>query len=118
MENTTAAANGMDFDGYFLQKKMEVLIEAQSKKMAKEFESIHGIIGSLRHEIAEIRRNFSQRQSTAAVAAEPARIAEEEKPSVVITRQERPAQQPQQRFGNTKPEDVSIDKFFYFGSKK
>lgn len=102
-----------DLDAYFLQRRMEMMIETQGKKFAAEFTGIRETIGRLNGEIAEIKRCLAVAREKPAV-----QLPQEETPVADGRQNEKPPLQQRPRYSDTKPEEVSIDKFFYFGSKK
>ncbi|MBI4149203.1 hypothetical protein HY491_02030 [Candidatus Woesearchaeota archaeon] len=99
-------------DDYFLQKQIEVLLDISSKKVMQELAVLKGMVGKLSEELGELKARerraapVEHQQQTTATAAPV---------STPSQRQEQPVQQ---RYGNVKPEEVAIDKFFYFGNKR
>ena len=126
----------------FTQKKYELMIEMATKKLQQEItslkeqmSSLHGELGSLKNQLNRVQ--FSKPAETIArpvmqeAQAQPQQQVNQEKKNVEIVDCRPEDQRPKEfisgaarnseplrpRFGNYKPEDVSIEKMFYFGRK-
>jgi len=130
MENTLSESNlsPQNLDNYFLQKQMELMIESNNKKLANELGNITSMISKLNAEISELKkqvgrsREMPARQESFAAPEIPRACAESR--SISQSSCDNNAKKAEQsepsrpRYGDYKPEDVSVDKFFYFGNKK
>ncbi len=110
--------NSSNLDNYLIQKKIEIMMDINNKKINSEIKKISDMVYRLNEEIGEIKRRFNGVRST-----------KEQEPSVVLdngkegnqedlNRVKSREQRPKPRYGDYNPEDVNIDKFFYFGNKK
>ena len=120
--STLNIAANKEMDGsYMLEKKFEIMIGTATKKVLTEILSLKESIASLQNEIGDIKR--ARIQSAPAPSSAPVSpysgaanvpsnnaniVSSNSHPSTTIARP---------RFGDYKPEDVSVDKFFYFGKK-
>ena len=98
---------------YFVQERVNLMVEMANKKVMKELELLKSTVMQLVNEIADLRRNVSNGH----VKVEMPKPAVEEKP-VEVKPVEKPQIEGQSRYGNYTSEDVSVDKFFYFGDNK
>jgi TolA-binding protein len=106
----------------FTQKRFELMIEMATKKLQQEMASLKEHISSLNSEIVSLKSQFSrlqfkpqiqQKKEVKIVDCRPDNERHEEFKSGAAKNAEpiRP------RYGDYEPEDVSIDKFFYFGRR-
>lgn len=127
------------------QRKVEILLEMQAKKFEAELSSLKQYIVSLNNEVASLRSQVSRMQFQPSQAVQQNPQAEEmqaqnqqrqsqempkKKVEIVDCRPDgqrreefvsgaaRNAEPARPRFGDYKSEDVSIEKFFYFGNKR
>lgn len=110
----------MGSDDYLIEKRIEIMMDMQSKKVANELNSIKEAINNLSKEISEIKRHVSENRQPA--RQEQIRKFEssesvQEQPKTERS-QEKVVTQGQNRYGEYQPKDVSIEKFFYSGSNK
>lgn len=118
-------------DLLLLEKKFEYILDIQTKKLKNEIESMKQQQNSLYSEIESLKKQM-QKASFSSIAAEhnaqqgstqnipivavgSAKLEQETKElgsSANSTTQARP------RFGDYKSGDVSVEKMFYFGSKR
>ena len=115
----------------FTQKRFELMIEMATKKLQQEMEVLKATISSLNSEIGSIKGQISRTQFQPQHTGEPSEQSSEGSPKVKIIdcrpvgekREEfrssssKNAEPVKPRYGDYKPEDVSIEKFFYFGRK-
>jgi len=115
MENTILQNNGPNLDDFLIQKKIELIIDMNNKKFSAEINKMNSMIVRLSEEIAQLKMNI-QNHAAAPVKENTAeiqqRIIEEVKTERVAD------DKPKPRFGDYKPGDVDINKFFYFGTKR
>ncbi|MBU0628663.1 MAG: hypothetical protein KKC75_05705 [Nanoarchaeota archaeon] len=97
---------------FFIEKKIELMMDMHSKKFANEITSIKEAINSLTKEISDIKRNLSEHKPT--IRQEQIKKFEEPQPE----RQQATPSKGNARYGEYGPQDVSIEKFFYSGSNK
>ncbi len=114
-------------DNPLLEKKMEILISMSHKKLETELNSIKEALRLIASEIEGIKTNISsiKDQPKEQVMVQPLQQeatsqAAEDKPKVFAeVHDSKPVpHQPHPRLGNYNTEDVSIEKFFYFGGKR
>lgn len=108
-----AASQQMD-GNYMLEKKFEIMIGTATKKILTEIMAIKESLANLQNDISDVKRARSQSSSSSpysSAANVPSNGA------ALSSNNERFSSAPKPRFGDYKPEDVSVDKFFYFGKK-
>ena len=121
MENLS---NGSNMEGYMLEKKFEIMIDMNNKKIANEISKLSSMISSLNEEIVSIKKELSRGNPAEAARQNPAKAVVEgpleygarEIPSNSVRPKSNEEVKP--RFGDYNPEDVAISKIFYFGNKK
>ena len=123
----------------FEQKRIELMLEMATKKYENEINSLKQAMISLSNELASVKRqvtNISFQQPVAQNIQQQApqlqQIQQPQKSPVEII-DVRPKEERQQefvsgaarnsepvrpRYGDYKSEDVSIEKFFYYGNKR
>ena len=127
----------------FTQKRFELMIDMATKKLQQEIAGLKEHIGSLNSELGSLksqisRLQFQPQQAQAHPVHAPRPVQEphyaeqpqarkeveivdcrpeEEKKSDFKSGAERNAEPIKPRYGDYQPQDVSIDKFFYFGRK-
>ena len=110
----------------FTQKRLELMIDLATKKLAQEINSLKESVASLGREIAALKSRTSNTSNSTnnndarevkkeikIIDCRPENERKEEFQSGAAKNTE--AVMP--RYGNYEPKDVSIDKFFYFGRK-
>lgn len=99
---------------YMLQKKIELMIDMNSKKLMNEIANINNAIAKLNEQIETIKKNIHDKPT---VKIEP--IQQIEKPQVEMPHSQQGSSPAAYsvRTGNFKPEDVSVEKFFNFGKR-
>lgn len=107
MENSVIQTSSND--DYFIQKKLEIMMDMYNKKVANEFSKLNSMISKLNDEISQLKRNINN-----PVRAEQTKIFETSTKEVKESPKNDDQAKP--RYGDYKPEDVSIGKFFYCGS--
>lgn len=118
MESITLQGNRdcSNLDEYLLQKKIELMIDISHKKLNNEMSNIKGMVNKLSEDICELKRQLNESVPTSKTdtmhfdAKEDATQNNVKKADL-----NKAALRP--RYGDYKPEEVSIDRFFYFGSK-
>lgn len=100
-------------DDFLVQKRMEIMLESFNKKVANELSSIYTLINNLNAELCEVKKYISEVKGM--VIAAPA-VADSSKGCMDKAKNKK-EDAPKPRTGNYTPEDVSVEKFFYFGSK-
>ena len=110
------AANSSNLDDYLLQKKLEIMLDINNKKIAAELNSMRSIIHKLNEELAEIKKSLNgNAQRPKESNADLLNTNDSRQSDSGRTRSNEQIAQP--RSGNYEPKDVAIDKFFYFGNK-
>ena len=112
----------MGSDDYLIEKKIEIMMDMHSKKVAGELNRIKEAINNLSREISEIKRHVSEnRQPAKQEQIRKFESSESVQEPNTEKRQEQASTkgtQGQTRYGEYQPKDVSIEKFFYSGSNK
>ena len=124
----------------FTQKRFELMIDMSTKKLQQEIvalkeyvSSLNSEIGSLKSQISRIQFQPQQTQTFESPSVQPQpenqNIQQKKEVKIVDCRPENERREEfksgssknsepiRPRYGDYKPEDVSIDKFFYFGRK-
>lgn len=110
-------------NNYLFQKQMEMMVETSTKKLVNEIESLKSRVVMLSEELIQLRKELGNvknaRPSSMRIADEPT-ISQSVNVVEVRQEQQKPKtnEQLRPRYGDYKPEDVAIDKMFYFGNKK
>ncbi|MBI2135365.1 hypothetical protein HYU09_05210 [Candidatus Woesearchaeota archaeon] len=111
--------NSPNMEDYMLEKKFEIMLDMNNRKIANEINKLSSMISHLTEEIASIKRGMGSATAKAerAVAVEePLESGAREIPSNSV--RPKPNEDIKPRFGDYSPEDVPIGKIFYFGNKK
>jgi hypothetical protein len=95
-------------DDALIEQKYQLLMDMEKKKVEQEINSLRETISNLNNEIQVLRAELKH----AAEQSNP-KLKEKEKQDVLKTvpKEDHPRQ------GNYRPEDVSVEKMFYFGHK-
>lgn len=116
-----------NMDDFFVQKAVEVMVDMKTKKLAKEMDSMKEAMNRLSEEIQSIKQGMVSRApvsqgSLAEVkeSNESNNTAQEIKDShsTRVINAKSNEQAPKPRFGDYKPGDIDINKFFYCGGKR
>ena len=110
MENTSLN------DSYLVEKKFEFMLESINKKIANELNTLKNMIGSINSEVTEIKKQLNGTQRAAPEVFENSNSVSNQGRDTPARGQDNRAIKP--RFGDYSPEDVPIEKFFYFGNKR
>ncbi len=107
-------------NSYMLEKKFEIMIGSAAKKILAEIAGLKESISILQSELNDIKRarpqsQPAQMQAAASPYSSAANIPQNISNGSSNAHPGSTVATP--RFGNYKPEDVSVDKFFYFGKK-
>lgn len=112
LQNSMQSSN---LDDYMIQKRIEIMMDMTNKKIVSELNNINLKVTKLNEEVIELRKKISE-----GVQTKPSVILESEnkenQADLKIRKNSEQASKP--RYGDYTPEDVKIDKFFYFGNKK
>ena len=90
-------------NSYLIEKKFEVMLESLGKRLMSEISSIKETVNSLQSEVTELKRGHAQ--ASAQTVLQTPSVHKVETPL-------RP------RYGDYNPEDVAVEKMFYFGNKR
>lgn len=96
---------------YMLQRRIELMIDTNNKRLSSELKSIKEIVNQLKEEINEIKKNLSKDSTIKAKTY----TAESPKASGQKTTSDKQCNKPQ--FQGFEPGEVAVEKFFYFGNK-
>lgn len=113
-----------NLDDYMLQKKFELMIEINNKKISSELNNVNNIIAKLNEDIRQIRKQLSENRTNQIQKIESPKTEtisenyEAAAQSFTSAKNNSNNEQLKPRYGDYQPEDVSIGKFFYFGSKR
>src|SRR3989344_2883143 len=116
------AANKELDNSYMLEKKFEIMIGSATKKILAEVAGLKESILALQNELNDLKRARPQQQqlhtAKTQAAASPYSSAANIPQNTSNGANNHPGSTvARPRFGDYKPEDVSVDKFFYFGKK-
>lgn len=117
MEDLRLGGNVKSSDDYFIQKKVEIMIDTNNKRVASELDNIKSMINRLNEDIHEIKRNLSGNNGFMP-KKEPAIVSESFRDNNQNDLKAKNNEPQKPRSGDYQPEDVSVHKFFYFGTKK
>ena len=109
------AAKSPNLDDYMLQKKLEIMIDINNKKISAELNSMRSVINKFNEELAEIKKNLNgnaQRLNAVSLNTNA-----NDSHQTDFRRTGSSEQMAKPRTGDYEPKDVAIDKFFYFGNK-
>lgn len=112
---------------FLIQKKVEIMLEMNNKKFIEEIQNLKQEISNLHLQVqnlkSELQNNVNREINTEHTASPAVKqtvqnevVQQQEPPRVQETVQEKP-KDPHPRQGNYTPEDVSIEKMFYYGNK-
>lgn len=112
-------------NSYLMEKKFEFMIESSNKKIVNEINSLKSTVSSLNIEIASLRKQIDDIQKTAPVTlvfegnnAEGPKEARQAPVRNSAAETAKGKEEPiKPRYGDYTPEDVPVEKFFYFGNK-
>jgi hypothetical protein len=112
--------NEQSFDDFFIQKKLEYLMDANNKKLAKEMANLQSMISQLNDEVREMKKGMTTRPVFVEQPTQQAQSVSQPLPEMqqkqVLVNSQKPSSDLRPRYGDYKSEDVSIDKFFYCGA--
>lgn len=103
-------------DSYLMEKKFEFMLESINKKVANELNALKNMIGSINSEVTEIKKQLNGVQRAAPAVFENSNSVSNQGRDTQARGQDNRAIKP--RYGDYAPEDVPIEKFFYFGNKR
>jgi len=119
------AINNQLGNNFLLQKQMEIMLEANNRKISGELSRMNSIIEQLSMEIKDLKRNMYQQP---ALSESPGQVEKREEQPRMVQEPQRVQQAPvnkvnnngapKPRYGDYKPGDINLDNFFYFGNKK
>ena len=109
-------ASSPNLDDYLLQKKIEIMIDINNKKIASELSNVRATIGKLNEEIGEIKKHFNDKLRFKTEFNDNT-VSNKDNNRDSFNRTKNNEQVPRPRYGDYEPKDVAIDKFFYFGNK-
>ena len=119
IDGTTKAPN---LDSYFIQKQFEFMLDSSNKKIAKEMANMQAMITKLNEEIDTLKKNLDSVRTRPAEFSpvQPREAHQNIQQNIQANAPStgRSEEQLKPRFGDYRPEDVPIGKFFYFGNKK
>lgn len=113
LQNITESSN---LEDYMIQKKIDLMVEMAYKKVASELGKMNDVITRLSDEIIGIKKQLSEGIYAQKTRAVPVFENKKSQEDLKTAKQEEQPSKP--RYGDYKPEDVGVDKFFYFGNKK
>ena len=121
MEAVEITENGCN-DHFFVQRMVEVMLDINNKKVFNEINTLKSEVSRLNEMLSELNRKTAEIRN-----AEQQKNIRDFPESVAPAAQAAPVSAPRARtnetvsrprYGDYQPEDVSVDKFFYFGRKK
>jgi len=122
-ESILPKAELSNMDEYMLQKKLELMMDMNNKKIINELSKLTTVISSINENIFQIRGLLNGKAVVSETPANESRVVHKIEPAAYEKNQSeinkvKNDDKPKPRYGDYKPEDVSIDKFFYFGKNK
>lgn len=105
-----------NLEDYMIQKKIEIMVEIANKRMACELAKMNEIITRLSEEMIEIKKQLSEGRDISKMRSISFVENKKSLGGLKSVKQEEQVSKP--GYGDYKPEDVRVDKFFYFGNKK
>ena len=116
-EGIAQAAPGLG--DYFMQRQLEIMMDTNNKKVLGEVKKVYEALDRINAEIESLKNQISSSGAQAKMNAEPeCQDAPKQSFSEMPSRGEIKATVPSSRTGDYCSEDVSIEKFFYFGANK
>ncbi|MBI2549129.1 hypothetical protein HYW21_07305 [Candidatus Woesearchaeota archaeon] len=119
-----------NFGDYFLQKQVEVMIEINTKRLSHEINDLKNALQALQMEVSVLKKdmqdnktNMSQPRVERVMTNQDYSNPQPMQPASTAQPMTQSVQRPQDqsvkpRYGDYKPSDVPIEKFFYFGGNK
>jgi|SRR3989344_8893486 len=101
----------MPEDNYLMQKKFDIVIDANNKKIFNEMNKIIAMVNRLDEEINSIKRRLDERPVLRTEHVET------QKEGQTQLKKESDSQPQRPKPGDYSPEEVAVDKIFYFGKK-
>ncbi len=102
-------------DSYLMEKKFEFMLESINKKAFNSLNALKNMISSIEIEVAGIKKQIKDMQGSSPKAFESTNVANDRR-EIQPKARDNGAVKP--RYGDYEPEDVPIEKFFYFGNKR
>ena len=109
------AAKSPNLEDYLLQKKLEIMIDINNKKISAELNSMRSVINKFNEELAEIKKNLNGNAQRLNAVSLNTNANDSHQTDFRRTGSNEQMAKP--RTGDYEPKDVAIDKFFYFGNK-
>lgn len=104
----------MPISDYFIQKKIETVIDINNKKVAAEISALRDAIKQISEELISLKGRIGQRNAEI-TAKSPQDTST--KASDLNCSLKKSDEKAKPRYGDYTPEDVAINKIFYFGRK-
>ncbi len=105
----------------FTQKRFELMVEMATKKIQQELNQVKEFVSSLNSEVGSLKSQLNRMQFSPHSEKKEVKIIDcrpdNEKKVEFVSGAAKNAEPVRPRYGNYQPDDVSIDKFFYFGRK-
>ena len=102
-------------DTYLLEKRYEVLLDINNKKLFKEINDLKQEISRLGNEIDSIKQSQKSQRIPVQQVHEPSQFVQQNTQPQNF--QQQPVQNQQRPQQGVAPEEVPLDKYFYFGRK-
>jgi len=112
---------------YFNQKRIELMIDMANKKVLAELEEMKRVVKVLETEIVTLKQK-AERGPPINKIMDEVKVEEaktEQQPTPEVQQEPAPVEAKEEvksdgdnRYGDYTSDDVSVDKFFYFGNKK
>lgn len=106
-------------EDYFAQKRIEVMIDMANKKVFAEMQQLKQTIQRLENDVAELRKRTSGASFSSQPGMQPAQ-QQTQRPTGSSTQMsfspEKKVSADVPRYGHYTSDDVSVEKFFNFGS--
>ncbi len=100
-----------------LEKKYKLLLEQNNNKFADEISIVKDAVNSLIGEMNSLKSKVERQESLKNQPSNEEKQSKEQNEKIEIQEKADDKSNSNPRYGNINPDDVSIEKFFYFGVK-
>ncbi len=100
----------------FTAKRIELMIDVATKKLINEVQTLRGQVQKLEGEVAELRKRASNGHAQS--VPQPMQTQVQQQKPITDFPSEKKVGADVPRYGNYTSNDVSVEKFFNFGSGK
>ena len=98
---------------HLLDQRYKFLLNSQSQRFTEEINSLKECLSSLSSELVALKRKLNEQKQEIKETTEKQNVSDKPKAEV----QQRIAENKEEKTEELKPEDITIEKFFYCGKK-